>query len=302
VLDENLTLDRLRRFPVVLLPGAAILSDAEVALLRDYAAGGGKLVVTGISGCYVERGGIREASSIESITGARFVKKLGTLDNWVRFPNAPSEPESGRLAPDGRLDWPFLVKGPAIVCEAVSARGMGELMKPYRTTRQSEGKEGTEWPMSAEAAVGPAVLLNTVGRGEVLTFTCSPDFATASEHHIVESRKLLRNAIRLLNPNPRVEVIAPANVESVVTEDPVARVLRIHFIAYSAPAQTMPAKNRPYVLPALMEDTPVFRATIVLRDRARSVSVFNKSTKLVRTDRKIELVAEDVHEVVTLGY
>ena len=156
--------------------------------------------------------------------------------------------------------------------------------------------------MSAEAAVGPAVLLNTVGRGEVLTFTCSPDFATASEHHIVESRKLLRNAIRLLNPNPRVEVIAPANVESVVTEDPVARVLRIHFIAYSAPAQTMPAKNRPYVLPALMEDTPVFRATIVLRDRARSVSVFNKSTKLVRTDRKIELVAEDVHEVVTLGY
>ena len=50
---------------------------------------------------------------------------------------------------------------------------------------------GTEWPMSADKPVGPAVLINQVGNGTVLTLAASPDFATASEHPIVEARKLL---------------------------------------------------------------------------------------------------------------
>ncbi len=302
ILNENLTLAGLKRFPVVILPGTAILSEVEVKIFREYAGGGGKLIVTGVTGCYDRMGALQASTSIETLTGARFVRRLGTLDNWVRFPSSRSPAAQNRLAPDGRLDWPFLVKGPAILCEPVSAAAVGELMKPSRTTRQSEGREGTEWPMSPEAPVGPAILLNQVGAGEVLTFTCSPDFATASEHHIVEARKLLRNAIRLLQPTPRIEVTAPASVESVVTDDPLAHVLRVHFIAYNAPAQTMPAKNRPYALPALMEDRPMFRATIVLRDRPKSAAAFNKSTRLIHSGRKIEIVAEDVHEVVTIRY
>jgi hypothetical protein len=60
--------------------------------------------------------------------------------------------------------WPFLVEGPATVYAATTARSLGELLKPYRTTRQLQGKDqgktGTSWPMSAEAQVGPALLLN----------------------------------------------------------------------------------------------------------------------------------------------
>ena len=169
-----------------------------------------------------------------------FVSKLDSLDNWVRFPGSQASSHKNQFAPDGRLDWPFLVKGPAVIYEATSAAPVGELMKPYRTVRQQQGKEGTEWPMSAEAAVGPAILVNHLGKGTVLTFAGSPDSATASEHHIVETRKLLRKAVRFLNPTPRIEITAPANVEAVVTDDPATRTLRVRFIAYNSPPQTMP--------------------------------------------------------------
>ena len=179
---------------------------------------------------------------------------------------------------------------------------MGDLMKPYRTVRQQQGKEGTQWPMSAEATVGPAILVNQLGQGTVLTFSSSPDFATASEHHIVETRKLLRDAIRFLDQTPRVEITAPATVEAVVTDDPAKRMLRVHFISYNSPPQTMPMKNRPYVLPGLIEDTPLFRAAITLRDQPKSVHAFNRSTELHHSGHKVELRVEDIHEVVTMSY
>ena len=301
ILDENATLPILKQFPIVMLPGVAILSDNEVELLRRYVSEGGKLIVTGLSGCCDRWGKAQGKSSIESMIGARFVSKLDSMDNWMRF--SSSQPSrTSWFAPDGRLDWPFLVKGPAVVYEATSATPGGELMKPYRTVRQQQGKEGTEWPMSAEAAVGPAILVNQLGKGTVLTFAGSPDFATASEHHIVETRKLLRKAVRFLCPVPRIEVTAPANVEAVVTDDPATSALRVHFIAYNAPPQSMPAKNRPYVLPGLIEDAPIYRASITLRDRPKHASTCNKSTELRRSGSKVDLRIEDIHEVVTLQY
>jgi hypothetical protein len=48
----------------------------------------------------------------------------------------------------------------------------------------------------------------------------------------------------------------------VVTDDPATRTLRVHLIAYNATPQTTPAKERPYVLPGLIEDAPMFRASI----------------------------------------
>ena len=53
-----------------------------------------------------------------------------------------------------------------------------------------------------------------------------------------------------------MRIRAPGTVEAVVTDDPATRTLRVHFLAYNAPPQTMPRQNRPSVLPALIEDTP----------------------------------------------
>ena len=302
ILDENVTLPTLQQFPIVMLPNVAILSGSEVELLRRYVSAGGKLIVTGLSGCCDRWGKIRGKSSTESLTGSRFVQQLDSLDNWMRFPSSQSSKLPSQFAPDGRMDWPFLVKGPAVIYEATSAKPVGELMKPYRTVRQQLGKEGTSWPMSAETTVGPAILINQLGKGSVLTFAGSPDFSTASEHHIVETRRLLRTAIRFLNPQPRVQITAPVTVETVVTDDPATRTLRVHFIAYNAPPQTTPAQNRPYVLPALIEDAPMYRATIKLHECPQRAEAWNRSTQLQCHTNCVDLIISGIHEVVILRY
>jgi len=119
---------------------------------------------------------------------------------------------------------------------------------------------------------------------------------------VVEARKLLLNAVRFLHPQPLVEITAPASVEAVVSDDPAARTLRVHLLAYQSPAQTMPAQNRPYVLPALIEDAPLYRATIRLRRPVEEVRALGKTTQLSRDGDRIALTVEDIHEVVVIRY
>ena len=156
--------------------------------------------------------------------------------------------------------------------------------------------------MSADSPVGPAILLNRVGKGAVLTFAASPDSATAGEHHLTETRKLLGKAVRLLNPAPRITIHAPINVQAVVSDNPATRTLRVHLLGYNTPPQTTPAKDRPYVLPVPIEDAAIYRVGLQVRDAIKGVKTFNPSTAVRRSGRKVELTVEDIHEVVILQY
>lgn len=303
LLDENATLERLRRFPIVVLPHAAILSEQETRTLTDYVKQGGNLIVTGWSGLLGRRGEPREESVLSELAGVRLIRRLDSLDNWVRLPAGSSS--MGADAPLGRGiagAWPFLVKGPAVVLEATTARPVGELLQAFRTTRQREGKEGTDWPMSADSPVGPAILVNGVGKGKVLTFACSPDYATASEHHIVEARRLLSNAVRFLNPNPQVRVSAPTTVQTIITDDAATRTLRIHVLGYNSPPQTTPPKDRPHILPGLMEDVPMYHVTVELAKSIKRAVAFNKSTDLKRRGRRLEATVNDIHDMLIVSY
>jgi len=302
VLDENLTLARLQQFAVVLLPNAGICSERELALWREYVMAGGHLILTGLTGAYSRTGEFQNRSVLEELSGARLRKQLDSLDNWVTFANCAADSTGLKLAPPDRRDSPFLVKGPAVELEPTTATAYGELQRPYRTTRQRERKEGTEWPMSPEATVGPAVLIHPLGKGSVLTFACSPDYATASEHHIPEARQLLAQAVRLLNPAPRLRITAPVSVEAVVIEDPAARLLRLHLVSYASPPQTMPADRRPYVLPALVEDSPIYRVTVELPAACKRASAFNPATAIRRRGKQLEARVEDIHEVISIRY
>jgi hypothetical protein len=275
--------------------------------LQGYAEGGGKLIFTGLPGCYDELGRPRNASSVEALVGARFVRRLDSLDNHVMLDRAGEGPIFSDLGVNWqfggvRPNWPFLVKGPAVIYKPTTARALGKLIQPHRTVRQKQAKEGTDWPMSAGDAVGPAILVNRVGSGTVVTFACSPDYSAASEHHVAEARKLLINAVQFLNPGPLIEITAPANVEAIVTDDHARWTLRVHLIGYNAPAQTMVAQNRPYVQPALMEQPAMYRASITCSFPIRNVTKLNASTTLVRQASVVKAIVEDVHETIVIRY
>jgi hypothetical protein len=159
-----------------------------------------------------------------------------------------------------------------------------------------------EWPLSAGQEVGPAVLLNRVGKGRVLTFAGSPDYATASEHAIVEARSLWAEGIRMLMPERRVVADAPSNVEVVVTDEVADRVLRVHLMAYNPTARTLPAKDRPYVVPGLIEDAPMFRVSLRFADEVTGVKAWNEGTTVRRRGHDVEVLVEDVCEVIECHY
>ena len=125
---------------------------------------------------------------------------------------------------------------------------------------------------------------------------CHPP--TAGEHPIVEGRKLFRNAVRLLHAAPRIQVTAPANVEAVITDDPATRTLRVHFIAYNPTPQTTPDKNRPFILPGLVEDAPMFKATIVLDQSPRDAQALNPTTHLDRRQNQLDLIISDSYNAL----
>lgn len=158
---------------------------------------------------------------------------------------------------------------------------------------------GTDWPMSAGVAVGPAFLLHHLGEGSVVTFAASLDFAAASEHSLVEARELFASLALTLIPNRRIAVSAPANVEAIVTEDQKDGTLRVHLLAYNPTPRTTPPKNRPYVLPGLIEDKPIFRAKIVAKGVA-SIQALNPATVIDGYADEYTVTVEDVHEVLLL--
>jgi hypothetical protein len=311
VFDESVSMEGLRQFPVVCLANVGIVSEREVELLEQYVREGGKLLITGHTGQFDHFGRPREDAPLERLIGARPLKRLESADNWVEFPRADAAgrageaPESefaGAVSRDIPRNWPLLVKGPATVYACTGAEPIGHLRKPHRSPRQLRGQQTTDWPMSADTVVGPAVLVNRFGRGLVVTAAASPDYATASEHHVVEARKLLRNLIRLLHPDPEVRVSAPSNVEVVITDDAAQRTMRVHLIAYNSTPQTTAAKNRPYIIPGLVEEQPMYRVSLVSTRPLISATPYNPSTVLTRDGDRIELTIDDIHEVLLLEY
>lgn len=307
VLDENTAEIDPPTLPVVVLADTACLSAREVAMFTRYVRAGGNLIVTGEAGTRDVYGAPAGSTVLEELIGARLAGRLDTTDNWMRFAADARSDAADALLRGIRRDWPFLVKGPAVIYAPTTAEAFGELMKPYRTVRQREGKESTAWPMSAEVAVGPAVLVNRLGRGRVVTFAGSPDYSTASEHRILETRHLLAAAVRWLNPNPRIRISAPLTVEAVVTDDPVERVLRVHLLGYNAPPQNMPPKrwsleNLGLVMPEMIEDLPLYRAQIELSGTFRGASAWSPQTQLSVEGPRVTATVNDVHDVIRIRY
>lgn len=303
ILDENVSLAGLQKFPVVCLPNVGHLTPREVALLTEYVQTGGKLLITGQTGQFDSLGQPLAAGTTEALIGAKVERRLDSDDNWLSLAADSSlvgtDPYRGRELLAG---WPFLVKGPATVYTVKTATVSGQLRAPDRTNCQLQGRMGTEWPMSAGEVVGPAVLVNALGQGRVVTCAASPDYASASEHALVENRELFRRLYRLLQPESRVSVNAPANVEAVVTDDPAKRQIRVHLLAYHPTPRTTPAQNRPYVLPGLIEDLPIFRVEVSLTEDIQQVRAWDPNTQVAIDGRTIKATIENIHEVLVIHY
>ena len=176
ILDEWALAPRVSDFPIVVAPEQDRMSEAMVALLKDYVIRGGRLLVTG---CEAPRRfnddflGVRPASVTEG--AVRHV------------------PAAGAAVAAWSSRW--------VLAEPVSAKPMGRL--------------GTTPSLDEKLLPYPAAFLNKVGRGAVawIPFNVFRDF---ERNRYPLLREFIRAVIRPLARGLAIEVKAPACIDVIL--------------------------------------------------------------------------------------
>jgi hypothetical protein len=308
IMDENVSAERLSEFPVVYLPNTAILSEREINLFDEYVSGGGNLLVTGLSGLYDRYGNLQEQSSLAGLLGMKLVKPLlGHYGNYVRLPGDLSHGDGRVLLENIPPDWAALTFGPAAVFEATQAKTYGDLLVAFRSPLEPPIAPGATpepniAPFSACETVGPAIFVGQRGKGKTIYVPCCPDAALMSNFRIPENRHLIRNLVRFLNPQPRVKIQAPLNVEAVVNLDKSRGRLLVHLIGFSAPPTSTAAAfaHGKMVLPPEMEEPLTYEAQIQVRERFSQAQALSRDAKISVKGNQIRLGTSSVHEVVII--
>lgn len=183
VLDKGCDLSPYR---VVVLPDAVSVDAALAQRLRDYVAGGGRLLVTGSSGLDQAAG----AFVIGDLLGARYVGP------------APFAPDYLALGPElarGLEEFDFVCEQPGLQIEALpGAEVLARSGEPYfnRTWRHFCSHQYTPLERVSDQ---PAALRN----GNVI-YIARPLFSEYAETARRAHREVIGNALRLLLPQPRV--------------------------------------------------------------------------------------------------
>ena len=302
VMDENVTLDRLRDFSVVYLPNTTILSQDEISLLRQFVVGGGNLLVTGFTGLCDRWGNVRDTSDIEELVGARLVKCRTEYNaNYIRLPASLASGEGNFLLQGIPADWAMLTWGPIAAFEPTTAQGFGELLNGYVIPEDAVNI----WNqlLSADKVVGPAVLVNPLGEGKVVYLPCCVDSAYVSDYRMPEHRKLIRSLVRYLNPEPEVEIDAPLNVETVVNFDRDKNRLLVHFICFNGQATvaTFTHFESRRVLPPVMEEPAHYKARVRVQQAFSDVTAVGANSKLSKSGNEIRLETSEIHEVLVIN-
>ena len=297
IMDESVSLDRLRTFPVVYVPNATILSDRETELFDRYVSGGGNLLITGLTGICDRYGNLQDRSMISDLVGARLLRvHRDHPNNYVRLPTTLYEGEGKFLLSDMPPGWPMLTWGPVAQFQPTDAKTYGELMTPHLP--------GGRWDarMSPKEVVGPAVLIHRRGKGKVVYSPCAIDAAFVQDYRVPEHRNLIRNMVRYLNPHPQVVVQAPRNVEVVVTLDEERKRLLLHLLCFYAPATGAAAKQGEgrRVLPPLMEEEMDYRARVHVQRPFRDVRIVGPDSHASTDGKIIELKTSHAHEVLVV--
>lgn len=233
----KLNLDRLRNYRVILLPNVLIMSDEEIAALREFVANGGSLYASGYSSLVSETGTVRKDFGLADVFG---VSKQGAMDHALTF-FTPADRTLARLfEPQEHI----IHKGGIIPIKATTAKILatvtqpmypadkGTVLKPSFASIHSTppGPAGTE----------PGITWQRHGKGRVC-YTAGP--IEAEDRDI--NRRLVAHLVRQLLGSPaQVEAEAPTYVELTVFEKPANSCLNISLVSLRESDDCLPCGGK----------------------------------------------------------
>ncbi len=235
--DVRLEKEPLSRYRVIFLPNVASMSDAAARRLTSYVREGGHLVASLETSLYDEYGTHRDNFALAEAFGVSTAGRIAGPRNWdfIQRTKAHGADLIARdLAPS------------AIYHLRVKPTTAATLAFNYKTM---PGRYDGFPALSDE----PAVLLNTLGKGQVL-YLSGDVGATLSAFHTPEWHAFIENAVARLAP-PEVHLEnAPASLELVVRSQDDGRRLLIHLVNFTGEMvrpirRVIPAENLRIRLP-----------------------------------------------------
>ena len=197
---------RLDDYQAVILPDGRYLAPDLLGALSDWVRAGGVLVAMGATGTLDDNYQDTGRFALEDLLGVRY-------EGMYEQPHAYVEVTDERLRA-GTLNMAHLAEAPFVFASPI-ADDVEVLAKLRKIYLRSDGKFLLRWSPVGEDSGYPAITIRRVGQGWA-AYVAGDVFKAYQVKNQWNLKVVMANLLRLLMPEPLVEVTAPAWVEVVL--------------------------------------------------------------------------------------
>lgn len=209
VFDENLKLEKLKDYSVVLMPSVAVLSEEHAEMLQSYLREGGLVVAAGEFAAYEEKKDrLVDSDVLEKLTG---LKREGLSDYTLSYFKLEENAYANHIS-----HRPITVRSRYVKYQGANASEIKAwVINPICETTEKVFFHNNI-PSPYERTDYPAVLSIPVGKGTLVLFA-QDIFAQFSRYHQLEIKKVMENILTVHQKTPKVRFSCASNVETAVS-------------------------------------------------------------------------------------
>lgn len=216
ILNEEILLENIDRYQVVILPDQRYIGDKLAEALRDFVDRGGSLIGTVLTGTQDEEYRSTGKYLLGDLFGVRLAGNYAYDHSYIDIKEQDLKNDV--------LDMAQQAYGDCALIEADSARVLADLWEPLLM------KDGRYVHLSSPPGryTGhPAITHNQYGKGQAV-FLSNDIFYAYAHRSQWNLKNLFRNILNMINPEKLIEVEAPGMVEVVLTRN--GPVTQVHLV------------------------------------------------------------------------
>ena len=210
IADDQVSKERLARYKVIVLANVRSLSDAELALIKEFVGNGGNIVATYETSLFNSDGVKRQDFGLAEVFGCSFTgEKINTRKDFYQV---IADPTHYIVSPDSQQTQLLINAGYTLICKAAPTAKKICTYNPVVHNQPPEKAWTNAW-----AREYPTVLENTYKQGKSIYFANQPDLITFEFAH-PDVRNLLARSVRYLAGDfIGLETNAPESVHTGLT-------------------------------------------------------------------------------------
>ena len=239
ILDDQFTLENLKKYRVLILSNSACLTAAQVTSIGAYVQNGGVLVVTHFSSLMDENSYMMANFALKKILGVDFcgIRKISKGSGVIRYGNSMEDPTGVvsvlKNAPcvDVKIPANSLVKVMATISD-YDCDFVPYFKAAVQNADYDELEIDTYFKMPHRSEQQPVIVRNAYGSG--LAYYCGFDIGATYLKKPFPGTRIIINDLINERQDARIRLIAPKCIELSVLESCNGEKLHIHVV--NAPA------------------------------------------------------------------